>query len=513
MTNPNISSALSTLFEQWAKEPIQQIESLPLSGSNRQYFRLCGGGKTAIGVYNPDERENRAFLGFSRHFGDKNIRVPVIYAADLSEHIYLQQDLGDDTLFKQLQAARTANTFPDSIIPLYEKALEQVAFLQIKGSENFDYGLCYPKAKFDRQSILWDLNYFKYYFLKLVGTPFNEQDLEDDFHRFADVLLEGKNNYFMFRDFQSRNIMLHNNEVYFIDYQGGRKGALQYDVVSLLWQAKANLPYSLRKQLLNFYIKTASQYTPIDKKSFTEKYYAYALVRCLQVLGAYGLRGLFERKQHFITSIPFALKNLKWLLENASLPNLPILKKALYQMLETEKVQVFLSSPLQPKGSPSLSHPRESISAKQEKGKDSPSETEGKKSLTISIKSFSYKHGIPNDDSGNGGGFVFDCRAIHNPGRYEPYKKLTGRDQPVIDFLLEKSDIQQFLNHIFPIIENSVETYLSRNFTHLAVNFGCTGGQHRSVYSADTLAKHLQEKYSVNVVVEHVEQERKNWVN
>ena len=476
MTNPNVSSALSALFEQWVHEPIQQIERLPLSGSNRQYFRLHSLNKTAIGVYNADVRENGAFLGFSRHFAEQNIRVPEIYGEDLSENVYLQQDLGDETLFKRLQAARAAHTFPDTIIPFYEKSLTQLALLQTKGSENLNYKLCHPKAEFDRQSIIWDLNYFKYYFLKLVDAPFNEQELEVDFHRFADSLLEGDNEYFVFRDFQSRNIMLHENEVYFIDYQGGRKGALQYDVVSLLWQARADLPYELREELLNFYIKIASQYTSIDKKTFTEKYYAFALVRCLQVLGAYGFRGLYERKQHFITSIPFALRNLTWLLEHAPLPDLPVLRSTLDGMLALKKVRTFTM-------------------------------------LTISIKSFSYMHGIPEDPSGNGGGFVFDCRAIHNPGRYEPYKKLTGRDQPVIDFLLEKSDIQQFLKHVFSMVDSSVEMYLSRNFTHLAVNFGCTGGQHRSVYSADSLAKHLQEKYDVNVVVEHVEQERKNWVN
>ncbi len=485
MTNKEIISTLSALFKQWANEAVQKIDTLPRSGSDRQYFRLHGATRTAIGAYNPDERENRAFIGFTKHFYDKNICVPQIYNEDLLQHIYLLQDLGDSTLFHQLQAARKANTFPDLVIPFYKKALTQLAFLQIEGGKELDYDLCYNKSTFDRQSILWDLNYFKYYFLKLTKTTFNEQALEDNFHAFADDLLATDSDYFLFRDFQSRNIMLHNDELYFIDYQGGRKGALQYDVASLLWQAKADLPYSLREELLDFYIQTASQYIDIDKNIFIQKYYSYVLVRCLQVLGAYGFRGLYEKRMHFITSISFALKNLTWLLEHAPLPDLPVLRNALERMLKSDTVLSFST----PKPLPE------------------------KTNLTVSIKSFSYKRGIPDDTSGNGGGFVFDCRAIHNPGRYEPYKKLTGRDLPVQQFLLEKSDILSFLNHVFSIVDSSVEMYLSRNFTHLAVNFGCTGGQHRSVYSADTLAKHLKEKYDVNVQVEHVEQERKNWVN
>jgi len=485
MTDQDIISALSTLFEEWANEAVQKIKTLPRSGSDRQYFRLHGTTHTAIGAYNPDERENRAFIGFTKHFYNKNIRVPEIYNEDLKQHIYLQQDLGDNTLFKQLQTARQENTFPDSVIPFYKKALSQLAFLQIEGGKDLNYDLCYPKATFDRQSILWDLNYFKYYFLKLTKTTFDEQALEDDFHRFADDLLATDSDYFLFRDFQSRNIMLHNDDLYFIDYQGGRRGALQYDIASLLWQAKADLPYSLREELLDFYIKTASQYIDIDNNIFIKKYYSFVLVRCLQVLGAYGFRGLYEKRAHFITSIPLALKNLTWLSEHAPLPDLPMLKSALERMLKSDVVLEFST----PKPLPE------------------------KTNLTVSIKSFSYKRGIPDDTSGNGGGFVFDCRAIHNPGRYEPYKKLTGRDLPVQQFLLEKSDIQSFLNHIFSIVDSSVEMYMSRNFTHLAVNFGCTGGQHRSVYSADMLAKHLKGKYDVNVQVEHLEQERKNWIN
>lgn len=481
---------LKQLFKTHFSETVEQIDSLPRSGSDRQYFRLHGKTKTAIGAYNPDKRENEAFIGFTRHFHKKNSPVPELYAANLSEHIYLQQDLGDTTLFKHLQATRKAENFPDAVIPFYKKAIQKLAQLQIEGGKELDYGLCYPKAAFDRQSILWDLNYFKYYFLKLSKTTFNEQALEDDFQRFAAILLNADDSYFMFRDFQSRNIMLHNEEVYFIDYQGGRKGALQYDLAALLWQAKANLPYPLRQELLDYYIQTAQRFAPLKPAEFTQNYYAFVLVRCLQVLGAYGFRGLYEGREHFISSIPFALDNLEWLLTNAPLPDLPVLRDALERML-TNRTGDF---------------------SRRKPQKKAATEVVGT-SLTVRVFSFSYKHGYPEDHSGHGGGFAFDCRAIHNPGRYAPYKKLTGRDESVKQFLEEKSEIKSFLKHAFAIVDNAVETYLSRNFNYLSVGFGCTGGQHRSVYSADALAKHLEQKYKVKVDLEHIEQEAKGWVN
>jgi hypothetical protein len=332
--------------------------------------------------------------------------------------------------------------------------------------------------------MLWDFNTFKYYFLKLAKIPFDEQALEDDMHRFSDYLLETDTENFMFRDFQTRNIMIKNGEPYFIDYQGGRKGALQYDLASLLYQSKANIPQDIREELVDHYLDTAEKLTIIDRKKFREHFYNYVLMRCIQVFGTYGFRGLYERKEYFIKSIPFAIRNVKFVLENAKPPiKIPELEKALRAVVATKAFEPFDKI----KGSSSL--------------------------LTVKIHSFSYKRGIPEDTSGHGEGFVFDCRFIHNPGRYEPYKKLTGRDESVINFLQHHSNITEFLNEAFRIVDKAVENYIERSFTNLAVNFGCTGGQHRSVYSADALAKHLTEKYGVKVELKHIEQELKNWKN
>ena len=362
--------------------------------------------------------------------------------------------------------------------------MERLAHLQIEGGTEIDYSFCYPRERFDKQSMLWDFNTFKYYFLKLAKIPFDEQALEEDMHRFADYLLQTDCENFMFRDFQTRNIMIKNGNPYFIDYQGGRKGALQYDLASLLYQSKANIPQDIRDELLNHYLDAAEKLTTIDREQFKQYFYGYVLMRNIQTFGTYGFRGLYERKEYFIKSIPFAIRNVKWVLENAKPPiEIPELEKALTSVVNTKAFEPFDKI----KGSSSL--------------------------LTVGVRSFSYKKGIPADDSGHGEGFVFDCRFIHNPGRYEPYKKLTGRDESVINFLQHHSNIGDFLNETYRIVDKAVENYIERSFTNLNVNFGCTGGQHRSVYSADSMAKHLEEKYGVKVVLEHVEQERKNWKN
>ncbi len=475
---------LTDLFTKWSGEVPTEIIPLPRSGSDRRYFRILGPTRTALGAYNPHFDENKAFISFSKHFWNAGILVPQVYAEDLEQHIYLIQDLGNTTLLHYKQGTQESDKPTERTLEYYKLSLAQLAFLQTKGSRGLDYSLCSPKQAFDKQSMLWDLSYFKYYFLKLSGLPFHEQDLENDFHTLADFLLEADTAYFLFRDFQARNILIHNEEPYFIDYQGGRKGARQYDVASILFQAKANLSPSLREELLDFYIKEVSKLVKTDAKKFRSYYYGYVLIRCLQVLGAYGFRGLYERKKHFLTSIPFALNNLKWLLENTKLPiALPTLLPLLKRLPDTPSIQKIIAKPKQ------------------------------SKNLTVTISSFSYKRGIPTDPSGNGGGHVFDCRAIHNPGRYAPYKRLTGRDIPVIQFLKTRSEIDKFLSTVYNIVERSVENYIERDFTHLMVSFGCTGGQHHSVFSADSLAKHLQKKYGVNVVLQHIEQEIKNWNN
>lgn len=482
MANLTVEQRLQQLFEDWAGEPPTLVLPLAPSGSARIYYRLQGPRHTAIGAFNPDKRENDAFIKFSRHFHAKGLPVPEIYAEDLGQHIYLQEDLGFTTLYSYL--LQKDDYFPDYLVRIYKKTVEQLARLQIQGSEGLDYSLCYPRADFDRQSMQWDCNYFKYYFLRLAGAIFDEQALEDDFNRLADFLLEAPSHFFMFRDFQTRNIMIRAGEPFFIDYQGGRRGALQYDLASLLYQAKANIPEDIRLELLNHYIDAASTLTPIQRDAFTAQYYGFVLIRSVQVLGAYGFRGLYERKEHFLQSIPYAIRNLKWLLDQQKVPiHLPELHQAINQVVASKRFEPFDKI----KASSSL--------------------------LSVSVSSFSYKAGIPEDPSGNGGGFVFDCRFVHNPGRYEPYKKLTGRDEAVINFLRHHSRMDDFLNDVYRIVDRAVEDYIERSFTHLAINFGCTGGQHRSVFAADALARHLAEKYGLRVRVTHVEQEKKGWKN
>lgn len=483
-TIPTIPSRLSELFSAWSGQPATIVEAIPQAGSDRQYWRLSNGKQTAIGTYNPDARENNAFLEFSRHFKALDLPVPEIYASDPTEHVYLQEDLGGESLLQRLMSSRNGADIPQSVIALYEKSLSALSRLQTIGGKDLDYATCYPREAFDQQSMRWDLSYFKYYFLKLARIPFDEQLLENDFNALADYLLTAETDHFMFRDFQSRNIMVRDDQPYFIDYQGGRRGALQYDVASLLFQAKANLPEELRSHLLEHYLSEASRYTEVDPVQFKEHYAGYLLIRLIQVLGAYGFRGFFEKRPHFLESIPFGLKNIAWWLENQSVPvQLPELMRVLHSLADAPALTAL--------------------------GKKWDQESQ----LTIRVQSFSYKKALPVDPSGNGGGFFFDCRGLHNPGRYQPYKKLTGRDQPVIDFLLANSEIEQFLQHARNLVDISVQDYIERNFSHLMVSFGCTGGQHRSVYSADRMAAYLKGKYNVNVVVEHLVQEAKNWEN
>ncbi|HRD79155.1 MAG: phosphotransferase [Saprospiraceae bacterium] len=483
MVPVKIEHILADLFEKWAGESAYLVLPLAPSGSQRVYYRLQGPTKTAIGAYNPNRKENQAFISFSRHFKARQLPVPEIYAEDLDQDVYLQEDLGSTTLYSYL--LQKGEYFPDYLVQIYRKAVEQLARLQIEGGKDLDYSVCYPRDAFDRQSMVWDFNTFKYYFLRLAYVPFDEQALEADFQRLADFLLQADCNHFMFRDFQTRNIMIKSGEPYFIDYQGGRRGALQYDLASLLYQAKAGMPEDIRQELLEHYIKTAGQFIHIDREQFIQYYHGYVLIRSIQTFGTYGFRGLFERKEYFLESIPFALRNVRWILENAHLPvEMPELTRAMYHLIESKRFEPFDKI----KGASSL--------------------------LTVTINSFSYKSGgIPEDPHGNGGGFVFDCRCINNPGRYEPYKKLTGRDEPVINFLKHHSHMGDYLNSVFHLVNDAVEDYIERSFTHLSVNFGCTGGQHRSVYAADALARHLKDKYGVRVELRHIEQERKNWQN
>lgn len=483
MKTKQIEAALTDLFEDWAGTSPDLILPLAPSGSDRIYYRLQSGERSAIGTYSPNNVETRAFLSFSRHFKAIGLPVPEIYEENLNNRVYLQEDLGATTLYSYL--LQKGDYFPDYLVQIYKKVVEQLARMQILGGKDLDYSVCFPKSSFDKQSMFWDFNYFKYHFLLPSQVNYQEAALEKDFHTLADFLLQADDQFFMFRDFQSRNIMIKSGAPFFIDYQGGRRGALQYDLASLLYQAKANIPDDIRQELLEHYLDVAGELTTIDRKEFIQYYYGYVLIRCIQVLGAYGFRGLYYRKPHFLKSIPFALRNVKWLLENVDWPiAMPEIRRLFGQILDSKKYEPFDKI----KGSSSL--------------------------LTVSINSFSYKlGGLPEDPSGNGGGFVFDCRFIHNPGRYEPYKKLTGRDEQVINFLKQHSSMEDFLNDVYRIVDKAVEDYIERSFTHLMVNFGCTGGQHRSVYAADRLAGHLKEKYGVRIKLQHIEQERKKWEN
>lgn len=478
-----IQAHLKKLFEDWSHENALNIIPLAQSGSYRKYFRISGKEKTAIGVFGTDKKENIAFISFTKHFLKKDLNVPNLYAQQLKEDIYLIEDFGDTTLYSLVEKDNSKNKTirNPKIIDYYKQALQHLVRFQIDGNKGLDYSVCYPRKKFDKQSILWDLNYFKYYFLKLAKIPFDEQKLEDDFKIFTAFILSADTNYFMYRDFQARNILIHNDELYFVDYQGGRKGALQYDVASILFQAKVNLPVEIRDDLLEFYLREVNKSTEVKSQKFRKYYYGYVLIRLLQTLGAYGFRGYYENKSHFLLSIPFALKNLQWLFDNNHIPKkLPELSYVINAILKNEELKTFGTA-------------------------------SSDKRLKVTINSFSYKAEIPKDYSGNGGGFVFDCRSLENPGRYPEYVNSTGLDENVINFLKDKNDVNEFLESVYSIIDESVKNYTKRGFKNLMVNFGCTGGQHRSVFCAEKLAFHLKEKFDVSVVVNHTQLNKKEF--
>jgi aminoglycoside/choline kinase family phosphotransferase len=469
---------LKRLFEQHYALPAERVQPLQgqLGGSGRAIVRLAGGGFSAIGIEFPVREENLAFLEFSRHFRRHGLPVPEIYAEDLSQGAYLEEDLGDTTLFEFLGRNRCGDVIAPEAIEAYRKVVAVLPRFQVEAGRDLNYKVCYPRASFDRLSIAWDLNYFKYYFLRLSGVPFNEQALEDDFGRLTKFLLVASHDYFLYRDFQSRNVMLRDGQPFFVDYQGGRKGALQYDIASLLFDGKADLPPGLRQELLDCYLDCLAAYIPVERDAFMHSYYAFVYVRILQALGAYGFRGFYERKTHFLESVPYALKNLRWLASQVRLPiALPALMEALQAISTSKKLQGLAAS------------------------------ADG---LTVRVFSFSFHRQMPADGTGNGGGFVFDARSLPNPGREEQFKQLTGKDAEVIGYLDRQASVHQYLSAVLSLVDASVSSYRSRGFKNMMVSFGCTGGQHRSVYLAEQLAKHLRTAGGVEVVVRHIELEK-----
>ena len=465
-----VQKNLLQLYAEYTGQEADSITELPSSGSNRRYFRLLG-NPTLIGVSGTSVEENRAFLYMAQHFKKKGLPVPTVYYRSADDRFYLQEDLGNTLLFDAIEKGRKSSVFDEEERQLLKQTITLLPDIQFTGADGFDFSHCYPQPEFNRRSILWDLNYFKYCFLKATGLEYQEDRLEDDYQKMADVLLRSTSATFMYRDFQSRNVMVRDGKPWLIDFQGGRKGPVYYDVASFLWQAKANYPKELREELLDDYLHALQRYQPMDEKYFHSQLRHFVLFRTLQVLGAYGFRGYFEKKPHFIQSVPFAIENLRGLLRE-DYPEYPYLNQLLRELTQLKQF----------------------------------TDDQQRRILEVKVFSFAYKKGIPNDPSGHGGGFVFDCRAINNPGKYERYNHFTGLDEPVIHFLEEDGEITTFLNHAYQLVDASVKRYMDRGFSNLMVSFGCTGGQHRSVYSAQHMAEHIHQKFGVKVSLIHREQ-------
>ena len=471
---------MEQLYKTYYGVALESITPLTGSASNRRYFRISSASGTCIGAVGTDRLENEAFIAISRHFRSKGISVPEVFAVSEDGMSYIQEDLGADVLFDRLQKARKSGEGLDEVEDLLCRTMAELPKIQFEGGHGLDFSICYPQSSFDRRMVMFDLNYFKYCFLKATGLEFNEVKLQDDFERFADDLLEDDMDTFMYRDFNARNVMICDGRPCFIDFQGGRRGPIYYDVASFVWQARAAYPDCLKERMVKSYLEGLSEYMTISRELFDRRLRLFILFRLLQVLGAYGFRGWTEHKANFVTSIPAAIDSLKVLVSNG-FESYPYLVETLRKMTGLSRF----------------------TSISPEDGK-----------LEVKVYSFSFKRGVPYDPSGNGGGYVFDCRSIHNPGRYEPYKKLTGRDEPVIRFLEDDGEITGFLEHVYGVVDPHVETYMRRGFTSLMVSFGCTGGQHRSVYCAEHLAHHLASRFpDVRIRLIHREQGIEEMVN
>ena len=461
---------LKELFESYTGQKLAEKSELTTSGSNRRYFRLKGGNVSVIGVLGTSFEENRAFIALSKHFKKKRLRVPTVFAVAEDGMSYIQEDLGEKILYDQLAQGRESGSYSSYECNLLCRTIEQLPKIQFRGAEGLDWSVCYPQPSFDARMIDFDLNYFKYCFLKATGLDFNEVQLQEDFEHFKADLLKDDDNTFMYRDFQARNVMLRDGEPYFIDYQGGRRGPIYYDVASFIWQARSRYPEELKQELIRTYLRALRGFKEVDEDHFRERLRLFVLFRTLQVLGAYGFRGYFEKKPHFLASVPFALSNLRRLLRTP-FKDYPYLNAILTKLTTMPQFNDIASD----------------------------------KRLEVHICSFAYKKGIPADNTGNGGGYVFDCRSVNNPGKYEHYRQFNGNDPEVIKFLEDDGEVLTFLDSVYKLVDAHVKRFIERKFTHLQVCFGCTGGQHRSVYCAEHLAKHLSGKFDIKITVTHRE--------
>lgn len=482
-TNKNIaqvSTLMEKLFEEHFEVKATHVHPLAVSGSDRLYYRISGGGKSAIGTYNANVAENNTFFYITELFRKHQVNVPLMYKVSKDRRAYLQQDLGNTSLFDLVQK----EGFTDAVRKRYHQALALLARAQWIAGREADYKQCFSSRQFDEKAIMSDLLYFKYYFADLQGIAYDRSLLISEMELLSKDLGRVQPQTLMYRDFQSRNIMIHDDQVYFIDYQGCMQGPPQYDIASLLWQAKAQLPQAWKEDLLNGYISTLNElHVPrMDEIHFRRGYVQFVLVRLLQVLGAYGFRGLLQHKAHFISSIGPALKNLSsFLSDHPQTPAYPELRSLLDKLSSSDLQERF------------------AVHASKEKA-----------TLQVQVFSFSYKNGIPKFGGQHGGGYVFDCRGLENPGRYSAYKHLTGNDSLVMQFLERETRMPDFMNHVFALVSLNVDDYIARGFEQLGVAFGCTGGQHRSVYAANQLCAYLKARFNIDVEVTHLNE--KKWL-
>ena len=463
-------SILKPLFESYTGTALTEITELPASGSNRRYFRLKGGNISLIGAIGTNLQENHSFIYLARHFREKGLRVPAVLAVSEDGQAYIQEDLGDQVLFGMVAQGRESGLYSSVETDLLRRTIEQLPRLQFVGAQGLDWKNCYPQEAFDARMIDFDLNYFKYCFLKATGLEFNEIELQEDFEKLKEDLLKEDDNTFLYRDFQARNVMIKDGEPWFIDFQGGRRGPIYYDVASFIWQARSRFPEDLKQDLIRTYLRALQQFKQVNEDEFRSRLRLFVLFRTLQVLGAYGFRGYFEKKPHFLASVPYALSNLRKLLETP-FEDYPYLNSILSRLASMPELN----------------------------------EIPQDHRLSVHIYSFAYKKGIPADTTGNGGGYVFDCRSVNNPGKYEYYRQFNGTDPEVIKFLEDDGEVFTFLDSVYKLVDAHAKRFIERKFTNLQVCFGCTGGQHRSVYCAEHMARHLKDKFDIKVTVTHRE--------